>query len=39
MRQIEPKLSVAAIDHRVNLRQPQDRARLFAALRKAGLPE
>lgn len=39
MRQLDAAVSISAIDQRVNLRRPQDRARLLDSLRKAGLPE
>jgi adenylate cyclase len=39
MRQIDPDVSISALQTRTNLRRPQDRARLMDSLRKAGLPE
>ncbi len=39
MRQLDPVVSLSAIQKHINLRRPQDRARLVKSLRKAGLPE
>ena len=39
MRQLDAAVSISTIQHRVNLRRPQDRARLIDSLRKAGVPE
>jgi tetratricopeptide (TPR) repeat protein len=39
LRQIDPGVAIPTIEARLNLRRPQDRARLIDALRKAGLPE
>jgi adenylate cyclase len=39
MRQIDPDVSISALQTRTNLRRPQDRARLMDSLRKIGLPE
>lgn len=37
MRQLDATIDIAAISTRINLRRPQDRARLLDGLRKAGL--
>jgi TolB-like protein/class 3 adenylate cyclase len=39
LRQIDPGVTIPTIEERLNLRRPQDRARLIDALRKAGLAE
>jgi TolB-like protein/class 3 adenylate cyclase len=39
LRQLDPDFRVSTLDERINLRRPQDRARLAEGLRKAGLPE
>jgi TolB-like protein/class 3 adenylate cyclase len=39
MRQLDPSVSIALIRDRINVRRPQDLARLIESLRKAGLPE
>jgi tetratricopeptide (TPR) repeat protein len=39
LRQIDPGVAIPTIEQRLNLRRPQDRARLIDALRRAGLPE
>ena len=39
LRQLDPGLVVSNLKERVNLRRPDDLARLAEGLRKAGLPE
>jgi adenylate cyclase len=39
LRQLDPSLRVSTLAERIPMRRPQDRARLAAGLRKAGLPD